>query len=278
MEKHKRRSIVFLMVAIVLAVAAGGSAFMVLDQQWRDLGQMVDVVVAKQPIPARTLLTGDMVETKQIPRKFAQDDYVLSLDQVAGVPAVALVDFAPGDILLTQALDRNAGLKPGMRAVSISVNRKQSVGGAIRPGNRVDVVISYRRATPPPASTEGPIQVSPEAATGEGITKVLFQDVEILGVSSLSSPVSQAEVAKTLQQGQETMAGANLPVMDTGGTRFLPNGQLMDEETVTLGLSLEDAMRLTYMDNFGEEIRLVIRRLDEKESPELPAIDLQTFR
>ena len=77
--------------------------------------------------------------------------------------------------------------------------------------------------------------------------------------------VSVPFLGATPEEVEESVARPERP----GPARFMPSGQLMDEATVTLALSLEDAVKLTYMANFGQEVRLVIRRYEERETPQV---------
>lgn len=200
MEKTRRRSVVFLGIAIVLAIVAGVVFANTLAQLQRDLQETEPVVVAKKDIRTGTLLTPEMLEVRVTAPKYAYGSYFKSLEDIVGPlerdqfgdfikdesgnvvdpdltdNAVALIDFMKGDLIQADSVDKNAGLMPNMRAVSIAVNRVQSVGGSVRPGNRVDVLVSYMK--------EGEGQ---EMGTEqEAVTEVLFQDVPVLAVSFLT--------------------------------------------------------------------------------------------
>ena len=58
-------------VGIVLAIAAGGAAFYLINQAQQQAGQgelqKTDVVVAVRPIPARKPVEADDVEVRQVP-------------------------------------------------------------------------------------------------------------------------------------------------------------------------------------------------------------------
>jgi pilus assembly protein CpaB len=256
METTRRRGILFLVIASVLALLAGVVVVSYLNDIERQAGETVEVVVAKKAIPARTLITADLLELRPISKKMLRQSYVLNPQDILR-DTVALVDLQPGDILQRSFLDRNAGLKPGMRAVSIGVNRVSGVGGTIRAGNRVDVIVSFK---------EGGL------AEANQKTSVLFQDVEVLGVSMLNPKTTQtSSLVTTSTEGQA--AAEEIPP-----ARFSATGDLLNEATVTLALPLEDALKLVWMENFGEEIRLVIRRLDEKEIPPAAPISISSFR
>ena len=237
MDISRRRGIALIGAALVLAALSGCLLFGYLQELENRIGQTVEVVAAGQDIPARTLITPELLTMETIPQRYFQQSYVLNPADVVGW--IALVDIRGGQYLLREMLDQNAGLGPGERAVSIAVNQVTSVGGNVRPGNRVDVLVSY------------------EDETGIGTTVMLLQDIEVLAVSTL------------------------LPTPEEGGvgpTRFLPTGELASDATVTLALTPQQAMQLTYMSNFAAEVRLMIRRLDERETPPLEPVSPRTFR
>jgi Flp pilus assembly protein CpaB len=284
MEKNKRRSVVFLGIAVLLALVAGAIFANTMVQLQRDLQETEQVVVAKRDIRAGALITPEMIEIRMTAPKYAYGSYFKSLEDIVGPlkrdqfgdfvkdesgnvvdrdltdNAVALIDFVEGDLIQTDGVDKNAGLMPNMRAVSISVNRVQSVGGSVRAGNRVDILVSYKKE----------VEGGETGIKQEPVTEVLFQDVQVLAVSLLAS----TEEAGAGEVGEEEGA---VGVESSGQARFLPSGELMDEATVTLALPLEDAVKLTYMASFGQEVRLVIRRLDEREAPEIPPVTVDSF-
>lgn len=281
MEKNKRRSVVFLGIAILLALVAGAIFANTMAQLQRDLQETEQVVVAKRDIHAGTLIVPEMIEIRMTAPKYAYGSYFKSLEDIVGPlerdqfgnfardergnivdrdltdNAVALIDFVEGDLIQADGVDKNAGLMPNMRAVSISVNRVQSVGGSVRAGNHVDILVSYEKG----------VEGGETGTEQELVTEVLFQDVQVLAVSFLA-PTEEVVVG-----GEEGAVGSESP----GPARFLPSGELMDEATVTLALPLEDAVKLTYMANFGQEVRLVIRRLDEREAPAISPVTIDSF-
>ena len=237
MDILRRRGIAFIVVALALAGISGCLVFGFLHELETRSGEIEEVVAASQDIPARTLVTPDLLKLEPIPQRYFLESYILNPADIVG--GVTLVDIREGNYLLREMLDQNAGLGPGERAVSIAVNQVTSVGGNVRPGNRVDVLVSY------------------EDEAGSGVTVMLLQDVEVLAVSTL------------------------LPSAEEGGlgpARFLPSGELISDATVTFALNPQEAMQLAYMSNFATEVRLMIRRLDERETPPLEPVTPRTFR
>jgi Flp pilus assembly protein CpaB len=284
MEKTRRRSVVFLGIAIVLAIVAGAIFYSWMDQLQRDLQETEQVVVAKKEILAGTLITPEMIEIRMTAPKYAEGSYFRSLEDILGPlekdqfgdpvtdesgnvvdpdltdNAVALTDLVKGDQIQRASVDQNAGLMPNMRAVTIAVNRVQSVGGSVRTGNNVDVLVSYVKES-------GGQEMGTEP---EAVTEVLFQDVKVLAVSLLTPAEEETGEEEVVE---ESVARPAKP----GPARFMPSGQLMDEATVTLALSLEDAVKLTYMANFGQEVRLIIRRYEERETPQVAPVTIDSF-
>ncbi len=260
MQKNRRRSIILMIAAIIIAIVAALIFYGRLRSLEQEIGDKVYVVVAAREIKATTRLIAQgpsqNVELQLYPRKYAEMhglNYLVGLEDI-GDNTVALIDFKPGDIILRSAIDQNAGLEPNMRAVALAVDRVQSAGGNVRPGNRVDVIVSYKRGE-----------------NQESVTEILFQNVKVLAVSRLTPDFASTTIA-----GAE---GGTLPAGEAeSAARFLPTGELMDEATLTLALTLEDALKLTYMDNYGDEVRLVIRRLDEEPEPAMPSVTEDSFQ
>lgn len=155
--------------------------------------------------------------------------------------AFVTTDLQPGDILQANMLDSNGGLNNEMRAVSISVDQVTSVGGTIRPGQRVDVVVSYE--------TQG------EGNDRTPFTELLLQNVEVLSVSSQDRFYAQNNQFVDDRYSSDYISAAPQQVA--------PTGAVLNNSTVTLALNLEDAMRITFMSNFAREVRLLTRRSDD---------------
>ena len=82
MEKTRRRSVVFLGIAIVLAIVAGAIFYSWMDQLQRDLQETEQVVVAKKEILAGTLITPEMIEIRMTAPKYAEGSYFINPDDI----------------------------------------------------------------------------------------------------------------------------------------------------------------------------------------------------
>ena len=112
---------------------------------------MTAQVVAKVKIPAGTRIAADMVETEQVPVKYAHPSVATGVGQVTG--QFALIDLLTGEPVPLNRLASEKTLNElpykipaGMRAVTIPVNSLTGVAGLVKPGHYVDVLATYRTA------------------------------------------------------------------------------------------------------------------------------------
>jgi pilus assembly protein CpaB len=234
--KTRRKGWILSIAAMLLAMFAGIAVSAYLQQLEAEIGVKQLVVVAAKPIPARALITPDMLTTAELPVKYLAPSYILNMGDLADGGTTALINIAPGEYLQQNMVSRNAGLEPGRRAISIAVDSVTSVGNSVRQGNFVDIVVSYRNAE------------------GKLTTDVLMQKVKVLAVDTL------------------------LPAQGgTGGQTYLPAGvegkvKLSPTNIVTLELTPEESLKVIHAANFAEELRLMIRRLDEEGAPKVEPV------
>lgn len=231
--KTRRKGWLLSFAAVVLASLAGMAFFLYLNQLEREVGLKQSVVVAAKAIPARALIAQDMLKTVELPTKYLPQSYILNPRDLLDGNTTALINIAPGEYLQQNMVSRNSGLEPGKRAISVKVDTVTSVGDSVRQGNFVDLVVSY------------------VDLQGRNRSEALLQNVKVLAVNTL------------------------LPAQGgTGGQTYLPAGvegqvKLAPTTVVTLELSPQDALKVAHAENFAQELRLMIRRLDETSAPNL---------
>jgi pilus assembly protein CpaB len=196
----------------------------------------VAILTAAHPVPAGTLLQQEDVAWKEIVQGEVQAGNLVR-GQIADsefLGASARRDLAAGEPLATSDLlklsDRRflaAVLRPGARAISISVDAAQSASGLILPGNHVDVILTQN------LGDEG----------GESKRKVvaetILQDIRVIAVDQTLN-----------QQGN---AGATAP---------LHFGEARVPKTVTLELTKRQAEMAFVALQLGH-IQLSVRSLDD---------------
>jgi pilus assembly protein CpaB len=150
-----------LIVAIVLAIGTGWLTLNYLSSLQRQTNANSApraVIVAAQDIPARVTITPEMLA--RITRPASAIDPNTVSDPRLAVGALTLITIPAGSSITTAMIGHPSDvglpvrLKPGMRAVSIPIDKVKGVSGLIEPGDYVDVLADPPKAgaIPPPVS------------------------------------------------------------------------------------------------------------------------------
>ncbi|TAM76114.1 Flp pilus assembly protein CpaB [bacterium] len=149
-----------LLIALVLALGTGLlmlNYVRTVQQNAARTNEPRTVVVATQDIPARAPITAQMLQRQTRPASAVDPDAIG--DESKAVGALALITIPAGSTLTASKIGRPAELAlpvrltPGMRAVSIQVDRVKDVSGLIQPGDRVDVIaVPPRTGNAPPSA------------------------------------------------------------------------------------------------------------------------------
>jgi len=152
-----------LIVAIVLAVGTGILTLKYLsgiNQQAQTTQQAValkSVVIAAHDIPARMRITPEMLTKVQRSASEVEPQALTDPNQAKG--DIAIISIPAGSTITATKVGQPAEvgltvrLKPGMRAVSIPVDRVKSVSNFVQPGDRVDVLASVTKGIGVPPKT-----------------------------------------------------------------------------------------------------------------------------
>lgn len=151
-----------LIVALIVAVLAGWLTLNYLSSIQRSsaaANQPTEILIAAQEIPARIPITAEMLTKVTRPAAAVEPDALTDPAKVVG--ALSLITIPAGSTITLSKVGHPSDvglpvrLTPGMRAVSISIDKVKGVSGLIEPGDRVDVVAIPPKsaAVPPPAST-----------------------------------------------------------------------------------------------------------------------------
>lgn len=166
--------------------------------------QMTQVVVASKPIPFGTAITEINTKTVSWPKSALPEGSFSSLAAV-GKNRVALQSLLAGEPLLAARLSGSDGratlsvaLPPDKLAVSVPINDVTGVGGFVRPGDTVDVLLTR----PIPGDNMN---------GNDRMTDVVMQAVRVLAIDQVADPSkTEAAVAKTAtlevdQQGAQKL-------------------------------------------------------------------------
>lgn len=171
-----------LILALIVGLAAAGGIYFFLDNMqntYREEGDFVKVVISKQRIPAKTMITAQMIETKEIPSKYINTDAAVDSKEVLGKTVKS--EILPGEQFLRGKLAGAKGsteglsymIEPGKRAVTIAVNEISGVAGQILPGDRVDIMGTF---------------------DNQGVlTTLILQNISVLSVDQTTDTSGQGE-------------------------------------------------------------------------------------
>jgi Flp pilus assembly protein CpaB len=210
----RRRGKVIIAIGLILAIAAGGAAFFLINQAQQQAGQgslqRVSIVVAKRQIAARKAIDAEDVERRDVPIDptnaqgvFSKESEVIGL--VAGVTILAgqpvyanllASNVQGGQFSILEPGATVAPDSPAWRAVSVTVPDDRAIGGQVQPGDTVDVFVT------------APITISTDLAaagryTTDKSTKITYQNLIVLSKATtfyiLRVPLAMAEEINHLQ-------------------------------------------------------------------------------
>lgn len=167
------------------------------------------VAVANARIPARTLVTADMISFKDIPLEYVHSNAITDAGQVVGFTARAEIEAGEQVLLPKLAPKQSSGsslaysVPLGLRAISISVNEQSGVTGLLTPGDRVDVI--------------GTIDVEEQSkdpnvnTLKHTMTHLILQNIEVLAVGKQYFPADTQAGGKTAQSEGTTTVTLAVP-------------------------------------------------------------------
>ncbi|MBD5654146.1 MAG: Flp pilus assembly protein CpaB [Candidatus Eremiobacteraeota bacterium] len=150
-----------LIVAVVLAIGTGILTLRYLSSLNQPKPQqavvMQPVVVASRVIPARAKITSNMLSKTMRPAGSVDAQALPDPRSVEG--DIALMEIPQGATITSTKVGQPAEagiserLTPGMRAVSIPVDRVKAVANLVQPGDRVDVMAAVAKGSGEPPKT-----------------------------------------------------------------------------------------------------------------------------
>lgn len=179
MFESKRRALLFMILSICAALIAVILFSNYLQQTKKDLGELASVQVAKKDIPAGMLITPDMVEQENLPKKYMLDSLVQSPDDLKG--KISLVPVVKGSVITTAMLRPNTIISGEYRQVILRAPLAV-FDDMIDSLDKVDLLVSY---------DAGP----GEASQDKRITKVLLKDVTVNNVFKMKDTQDPKDIS-----------------------------------------------------------------------------------
>jgi pilus assembly protein CpaB len=250
-----RRRTIAIIIAVILALAAAGLVVWYvssLREETTTVEQTQTVLVAKEDIPALTtgeaIIQNGLVERQQVAVSSVVPGALIDETSLQGM--VVTIPVAKGQQLLQSQLgvpeeqSLSFEIKQGMRAISIPVDRDNGVGGAIKKGDRVDVIATFEAedfqqvllplgAVLPATDVQRVLNLTgiDLAQTTSPVSKMLLQQVEVLAMDPLVGTATSSGGAFGQSEG-----GAEVP----------------DLPVITVMVTPEDAEKLVFAEQFGK--------------------------
>lgn len=189
----------------LIAVYLANSYFSGLEEQQEQVAQeqqLARIVVAAQPVAFGQPLTSTNIRLVNWPSDSVPQGAFTSLDTAMMGGRVALRPIVPGEPVLASKVSGNDGratlasiLPEDMRAVSIPINDVAGVGGFVRPGDVVDVILTR--------------QIPGEGAQqSDKMTTVALENVLVLGVDQVADENNTEPVVSKTATLQTDIYGA----------------------------------------------------------------------
>lgn len=114
--------------------------------------RLVDVYIVDEPIPKGTAPTADQIRIQKIPVSAKVDNSIVDLAAIKGL--VATTTLLPGEQLVRERfaspqLVARGDIPPGLLEVTLPVARERAIGGKVRPGSRVAVLVTFDEGSGP---------------------------------------------------------------------------------------------------------------------------------
>jgi len=229
----------------------------------------VKVVTAKVDIALGTVVSADMLSTKDENSDLVPVNAVTEPKSIVGVPVRQTV--YAGQVMQTSmfsaagvssSVEILKNLEPGFRAMAVQVDQVTGVGTIIQPGDRVDVVIAFEDTDAKfPVVAEGP-------TTREGVP---LQDVrnfkvidDTLNNTSIKVLVQNSKVLGTLLPPPPEQTGQQAsPAPESSSGEVALTGQ---QQIVILQLTAQQVELVRFAQLDGN-LSLVLRATGDKDAP-----------
>ena len=169
-----KKGVAFLLVATLLAAAAGGAVYLYLKGMpvaQAEAPETVPVVVATKDMTFGTTLGDEQLRLVPFPKESVPSGSYSAIDSV--LDQTTKVFLVEGEPVLASKLSAIGGglsvrVEQNMRAMSLNVNDVTGVSGFVLPGDRVDVLVTIDNA----------------AGSNIAVTKTILQNIEILAAGA----------------------------------------------------------------------------------------------
>ena len=237
--KRKRIGIVLIVLGALLALGVGAYVYLTAEQASQVASQIPtqEVVVAAVELPERVPVPATSVTLTKVPAGMVPANAATKLSDVVG--KYPLTRIFKNEIVVRDTLADSAGkagpsfaLKQGMVAVTLPGTDLLTPTGAVRPGDRVDMLLTLSLPKTPAPGAQG----------------------------TQAAPVSIPAVTQTLLQNLEVLQLGTFPAAGQAA-----NSSAAGKGSITFEVSHQDALVLKWAKDSGGTIDYVLRHPDDRE-------------
>jgi pilus assembly protein CpaB len=236
-----------LIIAAALALAGITLLFMYMKRFERDMsgGDQVELLAAVKPIKRGTVITDEMLTTRDVPIAYVEGRAVKAAERAKVVGLQSANTIEPQETVMwtdlaitTEDRDVSSLVQPGKRAVTVRATGgdESALNGLVRPGDYVDVVATMDETTK--GTTADP------NGSKERVAVVLLQKVLVLAVA-----------------GDTQIAAAGEQKARTQGSQL--------DKSITLSLNVKEAQLLALAMEKGH-VSVAVRNADDPRVSDLP--------
>ena len=141
MNPRQRRAVLLLALSVIGLIAVFALVAGYVSDVRSEVDPKIEVLALRQDAPANEAITDSMVETREIPKRYAPATALRDRGQIVGlVPGSRLTK---GSILQEGMLTSAPALQTGQRELAILVDAETGVAGKLTPGSIVDIIGTF---------------------------------------------------------------------------------------------------------------------------------------
>jgi Flp pilus assembly protein CpaB len=140
MVDAKRKALIFLVVAFILAVVTAGVVLNEIRKAQQNLTETTKVAALDDDMKSNEAITSSKVKWVEIPKNTAVSNFIQSEDDLEN--QVVLTDMKEGDILTRNVLRSKIDIAKGHRVVWLNPTENVVIDENVTEGDRVDIIVS----------------------------------------------------------------------------------------------------------------------------------------
>jgi pilus assembly protein CpaB len=212
---------------VICAVAIGS---IIRDLRKQSQANWKPVIVALDEIKPRTTITREMIDPITVPEKLVTPGALTKVEEVVGM--IAKERIKPKEQIRSTDLVQKGQvpslayeIPPGKRAIAIGAGEVQSVGTAVKPGDRIDILATYH-----------------DPVSRQETTQMILQNVHVLAVNQgQTDPASGQGASSSMTLAVTPEEGELLTAADRAGVLRIQLRPLQDDTIVpSPGITVRD--------------------------------------